>query len=452
MWFRRDLRLRDNPALNAAAATARSDGDGRVVPLFVVDPALWDDAGAVRQTYLINSLNSLGASIDRNLLIRYGNPVQVVLEVARAAGATEVHIAEDFGPYGRARDVAVEEVLAAHGITLIRTGSPYAVAPGRVVKSDGTPYRVYTPFYRAWRAHGWRAPAARPELEPIWWMAMECQGRPPLPDLGGVTLPEAGESAAWALWDSFRAEALEDYDTNRNRPDLSGTSALSAALKWGEIHPRSLLADLGDDAAHEVFRKEIAWREFYADVLHARPDTTREYYDRRFAQMPYDTGPTADERFTAWCEGKTGFPMVDAGMRQLLAEGWMHNRVRMIVASFLVKDLHLEWTQGARHFMQWLRDADVASNSHGWQWTAGCGTDASPYFRVFNPIGQGIKFDPNGDYVRRYVPELAHISGVQVHEPWKVIDGHTHGYPEPIVDHAQERAETLRRYDIVRGV
>jgi deoxyribodipyrimidine photo-lyase len=452
MWFRRDLRLRDNPALNAAAATARSDGDGRVVPLFVVDPALWDDAGAVRQTYLINSLNSLGASIDRNLLIRYGNPVQVVLEVARAAGATEVHIAEDFGPYGRSRDVAVEEVLAAHGISLIRTGSPYAVAPGRVVKSDGTPYRVYTPFYRAWREHGWRAPAARPEPEPIWWMAMECQGRPPLPDLDGVTLPEAGESAAWALWERFRAEALKDYDTNRNRPDLSGTSALSAALKWGEIHPRSLLADLGDDAAHEVFRKEIAWREFYADVLHARPDTTREYYDQRFAQMPYDTGATADERFTAWCEGKTGFPMVDAGMRQLLAEGWMHNRVRMIVASFLVKDLHLEWTQGARHFMQWLRDADVASNSHGWQWTAGCGTDASPYFRVFNPIGQGIKFDPNGDYVRRYVPELAHISGVQVHEPWKVTDGHAHGYPEPIVDHAEERAETLRRYDIVRGV
>jgi deoxyribodipyrimidine photo-lyase len=452
MWFRRDLRLRDNPALNAAAATARSEGDGQVVPLFVIDPALWDTAGPVRQTYLINSLNSLGASIDRNLLIRYGKPVQVVLDVARAAGATEVHIAEDFAPYGRQRDVAVEKVLAAHGVTLIRTGSPYAVAPGRVMKSDGTPYRVYTPFYRAWREHGWRAPASRPEPEPIWWMAMECQGRPPLPDLPGVNLPEAGENAAWALWEKFRVDALDEYDTNRNRPDLAGTSALSAALKWGEIHPRSLLAELGDDAAHEVFRKEIAWREFYADVLHARPDTTREYYDRRFADMPYDTGPTADERLMAWCEGRTGFPMVDAGMRQLRAEGWMHNRVRMIVASFLVKDLHLEWTQGARHFMQWLRDGDVASNSHGWQWTAGCGTDASPYFRVFNPIGQGIKFDPNGDYVRKYIPELSHLSGAQVHEPWNVIDGHAHGYPEPIVDHAQERAETLRRYDIVRGV
>jgi deoxyribodipyrimidine photo-lyase len=452
MWFRRDLRLRDNPALNAAAATARSEGDGQVVPLFVIDPALWDTAGPVRQTYLINSLNSLGASIDRNLLIRYGKPVQVVLDVARAAGATEVHIAEDFAPYGRQRDVAVEKVLAAHGVTLIRTGSPYEVAPGRVMKSDGTPYRVYTPFYRAWREHGWRAPASRPEPEPIWWMAMECQGRPPLPDLPGVNLPEAGENAAWALWEKFRVDALDEYDTNRNRPDLAGTSALSAALKWGEIHPRSLLAELGDDAAHEVFRKEIAWREFYADVLHARPDTTREYYDRRFADMPYDTGPTADERLMAWCEGRTGFPMVDAGMRQLRAEGWMHNRVRMIVASFLVKDLHLEWTQGARHFMQWLRDGDVASNSHGWQWTAGCGTDASPYFRVFNPIGQGIKFDPNGDYVRKYIPELSHLSGAQVHEPWNVIDGHAHGYPEPIVDHAQERAETLRRYDIVRGV
>lgn len=438
MWFRRDLRLGDNPALLAAIEAARADGDGRVVPLFVIDPRLWEPAGPVRQTYLVHSLDSLGASIERNLLIRHGDPREVLVEVARASKASSVHIAADFGPYGSSRDREVEQRL---DVPLVRTGSPYAVAPGRVKKGDGTAYRVFTPFYRAWGAHGWRAPAADIPGDVDWWMPIDCQGRPapetsttPLP-----VLPAAGERAAWDRWEYFRSTKLADYDEMRNRPDVDGTSALSHHLKYGEIHPRSLLVDLGD--GDDGFRREICWRDFYADVLHQQPDSVRASLDVRFdARMRWNDD---DALFQAWSEGRTGFPFVDAGMRQLRAEGWMHNRVRMVVASFLVKDLHIRWQRGAAEFMRWLRDGDLASNTHGWQWTAGCGTDAAPFYRIFNPVSQGLKFDPDGDYVRRYVPELRHLPGKAVHEPWSVLGGYDHGYPEPIVDHKVEREAAL---------
>ena len=228
---------------------------------------------------------------------------------------------------------------------------------------------------------------------------------------------------------------------------MAGTSQLSHALSHGEIHPRSLLAELGTSAGHEVYRKELAWREFYADVLFRNPATLTDYYDPKFRRMRYDSGPAADEKFEAWCSGRTGYPMVDAAMRQLLQTGWMHNRCRMLVASFLVKDLHLEWQRGAEHFEKHLTDYDPASNSHGWQWTAGCGTDASPYYRVFNPILQGFKFDPEGEYVRKFIPELSHIAGAAVHEPWLLLDGGVAGYPDPIVDHSAERAEALARLE-----
>jgi deoxyribodipyrimidine photo-lyase len=226
---------------------------------------------------------------------------------------------------------------------------------------------------------------------------------------------------------------------------LGGTSHLSHALAHGEIHPRTILYRLGSSAGEDVFRKEIAWREFYADVLFHNPHTLTEYFDVKYAKLRYDDPAEKHELLAAWIEGKTGFPMVDAAMRQLKSTGWMHNRARMIVASFLVKDLHFEWQIGARHFEEHLTDYDPASNSHGWQWTAGCGTDASPFFRVFNPITQGEKFDPHGDYVRRYIPELAHIPGKAVHQPWLLVDGLAHGYPTPIVDHATERLEALAR-------
>ncbi len=447
MWFRRDLRLRDNPALLASVEEARASGDGRVVALFVVDPTLWEPAGPVRQAYLVDSLNALGASVGRHLVIRHGDPRTVVPEVAKAAGATGVHIAADFGPYGRLRDEQVQQAL---DIPLVRTGSPYAVAPGRVRKDDGTAYRVYTPFWRAWTRHGWRGPAGDLPTDVEWWEPIDCHGRPERPDLGDLRLPEAGEEAAWRRWEEFRAGRLADYSDLRNRADLAGTSAMSHHLKWGEIHPRSMLTDLGPD--DEVFGKEIAWREFYADVLAQQPDSARASLDRRYdTAMRWTSGDEATALLAAWSEGRTGYPFVDAGMRQLRDEGWMHNRVRMVVASFLVKDLHLPWQLGAQHFMRWLADGDLASNSHGWQWTAGCGTDASPFYRVFNPVLQGLKFDPDGDYVRRYVPELRHLPGKAVHEPWKAIDGYVNGYPEPVVDHAVERDVALADFAAIKG-
>ena len=443
LWLRRDLRRHDHPALGAAAAES-----GDVVALYVLDPVLWDGAGDVRRAWLARSLAAFDSSLGGRLVVRHGDPRTVVPEVAAAARAATVHVSADHAPYGVRRDDAVEEALVADGRRLERTGSPYAVSPGRVRKGDGTPYRVYTPFYRAWLAHGWRAPA--PDADPEWVARtrgpLSSQGIPAAPDLGVTVLGEVGERAALERWDRFRAASLDRYDELRDRADLDGTSMLSAHLRWGELHPRTLLAELGDSPAHTVFRKELAWREFYADVLHHNPTSAREYLRPELAAMEYDTGPAAGARFEAWSQGRTGYPFVDAGMRQLLAEGWVHNRVRMVVASFLVKDLHLEWTQGARWFMRWLRDGDLASNQHGWQWVAGTGTDAAPYYRVFNPVLQGLKFDPDGGYVRRYVPELASVAGAAVHEPWKLPGGRPPGYPAPIVEHDQERRVALARY------
>ena len=225
---------------------------------------------------------------------------------------------------------------------------------------------------------------------------------------------------------------------------------MSVHLKWGEIHPRTLLADLGRQRSEgaATYRTELAWREFFADVLWRSPGSAREYLKPRFARMEYDEPGGS---FAAWRDGRTGYPIVDAGMRQLRSEGWVHNRIRMLAASFLVKDLHVEWRHGARHFMRWLVDGDLASNQHGWQWTAGCGTDAAPYFRIFNPTVQGKRFDPHGDYVRRYVPELRHVDATSIHEPWTLDGGPPRGYPTPIVDHGAERRESLRRFEMLRA-
>ncbi len=449
MWFRRDLRVNDNPALNAAIESARESGDGTVALMTMIDSALWPTWGAAKQAYLVDSLQELNASLDGYLTVCHGDPRDEVVRVAVAANATEVHCAADFTTIGIERDREVGELLAAHGIKLVITGSGYAVAPGRVLKPDATPYRVYTPFYKGWLAHGWRA--AAPYVGPAQWIS-------PVPSvpLPAVALPVgmqrslAGEAEAMRRWEEFRSNGVRDYKELRDRADLDGTSRLSTHLKWGEVHPRTLLQDLGDSPGEEHFRKELAWREFYADVLFHNPHTITEYLNPAFAEMEYDRGPIADARFEAWTQGKTGYPFVDAGMRQLLTEGWMHNRVRMVTASFLVKDLHLEWQQGAAWFFELLKDADYASNQHGWQWTAGCGTDAAPYFRIFNPVMQGQKFDPDGEYVRKYIPELRHIEGSKVHEPWLLPDGYAQGYAERIVDHHVERDESLRRLQAIK--
>jgi deoxyribodipyrimidine photo-lyase len=262
---------------------------------------------------------------------------------------------------------------------------------------------------------------------------------------GPEELPAAGEKAALKRWNAFQDRALAHYDTARDLPAKDATSFLSPYLKVGAVHPRTLLADLAGHRGKsaERFTDELAWREFYADVLWHRPDSAWSDLRTELSGMRYDD---PGDGYDAWRDGRTGYPIVDAGMRQLLATGWMHNRVRMITASFLAKDLHAWWPRGARHFLDHLLDGDVASNNHGWQWTAGTGTDASPYFRVFNPVTQGVKFDPDGDYVRRWVPELAHLPGKAVHEPWSHDDGYAHDYPRRIVDHAEERVVALERY------
>jgi deoxyribodipyrimidine photo-lyase len=310
---------------------------------------------------------------------------------------------------------------------------------------------VFTPFSKAWLDHGWRQPADSPDG--VHWRELEGVGLPrvDLPD--GVALPPAGERAAARRWTEYLDDHLAGYRTDRDRPDLDVTSRMSVHLKWGEIHPRTMLADLAGRRSKgaATYRTELAWREFYADVLWHHPQSARRSLQPRMRGLRSDEGPDADLRFGAWAAGRTGYPIVDAGMRQLRAEGWMHNRVRMITASFLVKDLHLPWTRGARHFLHHLVDGDLASNSHGWQWVAGTGTDPAPFFRIFNPVTQGRTWDPDGHYIRRHVPELADVGGGAVHEPWKLPGGPPGGYPAPMVDHRAERAEALRRHAEVTG-
>jgi deoxyribodipyrimidine photo-lyase len=445
VWFRRDLRLADHPALVDAAAAG-----GPVVALFVSDPRLRRPSGPPRLAFLSRCLRALDETTGGNLVVREGDPSDIVAAVAAEVDAAEVYVSADFGPYGRQRDDAVERALAATGRRLIRNGSPYATDPGTVVKRDGGPFQVFTPFYRAWAAEGWAAPVPVP-AQLRWAGGPRSDGIPPEPLLSAV-LPPAGEAAALARLDAFLAGPDEAYATGRDAPAADATTRLSPYLKYGCLHPRQVLDRLGRSDGHEKLRSELAWREFYADVLWHRPESARRSLHPAMAAMRVDTGAAADELFDAWAAGRTGYPLVDAGMRQLLAEAWIPNRVRMLAASFLVKDLHIDWPRGARWFLRHLVDGDLASNHHGWQWVAGTGTDPAPYFRVFNPVAQAKRHDADGEYVRRWVPELRGLTGRGVLEPWTLPGGPPNGYPVPIVDHAEERAEALARYAMVRGV
>ncbi len=448
LWLRRDLRLDDQPALCAAA------DEGPVLPLFVRDPRL-ARAGRARRSRLEASLAALDDSMDGALVVRSGRPADVVPAVAAQAGARAVHVTGEFTPYARRRDRAVAEALRGIGVPLACTGTPYAVGPGTLLTGGRTPYQVFTPFAKAWREQPLAPPAVRPVSLNF---PRKVDGDALDSELvaHGRSFGPVGEEAARRRWRGFLEDGLVGYAERRDRPDLDGTSRLSTHLKHGELHPRTLLADLarhphsGSDGAR-AFVTELAWREFYADVLWHRPDSAWDDLRSSLAEIAYDTGREAETFVEAWRLGRTGFPFVDAGMRQLRQTGWMHNRLRMVTASFLVKDLHVWWPVGARHFLDHLVDGDLASNNHGWQWVAGTGTDAVPYFRVFNPITQGRRFDPDGAYVRRWVPELAHLWGGQAHEPWRHADGYAHGYPERIVDHDDERRDALDRYAAVRG-
>jgi deoxyribodipyrimidine photo-lyase len=435
LWFRRDLRLGDHPALAAAAE------DTDVLACFVLDPRLEKSSGARRLQFLGDSLRQLRDDLGGRLLVVRGRPEERIPLIATEIDASAVHVTDDFAPFGRRRDERVRTALGS--VPLVATGSPYLVSPGRVTKPNGDPYRVFTPFLRTWREVGWRKPARSGADAARWIDPAQLRQKPcKIPD-PGVTLDiEAGEAAALGQWKSFTDKALQHYHDDRNRPDLPGTSRMSAHLKFGTIHPRTLVADLNvRTKGAQTYLRELAFRDFYADVLRQWPTSAWHNWNSQFDGIATDTGAEAKRRFESWKDGKTGFPIVDAGMRQLRESGFMHNRVRMIVASFLVKDLHLPWQWGAGWFLDQLVDGDMANNQHGWQWCAGSGTDAAPYFRVFNPSTQGEKFDPSGDYIRRWVPELRDATDAHLRKAER-----PKGYPAPIVDHGAERAEALRRY------
>jgi deoxyribodipyrimidine photo-lyase len=431
LWFRRDLRLHDLPPILDAAAAGGGSGGG-VLACYVLDPRLQASSGPRRLRYLYDSLRDLRESLDGRLLVTRGRPETRIPALAKRLDAVSVHVTGDYSPFGARRDAAVRTALG--DVPLEASGSPYLVAPGRVTKHDGTAYKVFTPFYAAWRQHGWRSPARTSASSAHWIDPADVGGEVEIP-AGDIELDlPAGETAARAGWRDFAAGGLAGYAEDRDRPDVDGSSRMSAHLKFGTIHPRTMVTDLGSGAGDQSYLRELAFRDFYASVLHEWPDSAWWNWNRSFDAIETDDDDDARARFETWKAGRTGFPIVDAGMRQLADTGFMHNRVRMIVASFLVKDLHLPWQWGARWFLEQLTDGDMASNQHGWQWAAGCGTDASPYFRVFNPTTQGDKFDPDEVYVRRWVPEYG-----------------SDGYPEPMVDHGTERAEALRRYERIRA-
>ena len=329
----------------------------------------------------------------------------------------------------------------------VATGSPYAVSPPRLTTKSGLPYKVFTPFYRAWREHGWPEPASS-DPGRVDWVSTRGEAIPDDPMLpSDLVLPSAGERSAQDAWRKFREERLRGYPAERDRPDVDADVSAFHIPAFRRAPPTH--APLGTGARRRTLHDRAGMARFYAAVLWSWPESARSTFDARMSGLAVDGGPDAEALFECWAEGRTGYPIIDAGMRQLKAEAWMHNRVRMLVASFLVKDLHLDWRWGARHFMRHLVDGDLASNQHGWQWTAGTGTDASPYFRIFNPVTQSKRFDPDGDYIRRWIPELRNAALQYVHEPWRSpipID-----YVDPIVDHARERKRSLAGYALLRS-
>lgn len=456
-WFRRDLRLADSPALCAAVATGRP-----VIPLFIVDENVLAPAGPTRAAFLQASLASLSDSMGGALVVRTGYPVDVLQSFAKEVGATSIYATGDYANYGARRDRESFRALEESGISLHFVDTPYAVAPGTITSKTGDPFKVFTAFRRVWDTLEIPAPLEAPKVEwlpaPSEPLSRVTEGAGKIrPDYFGdlpdapPSLPPAGEAAARTLLQKFEAR-VDSYDEDRNDPGRDGTSSLSPHLRFGSIHPRQIIAGLGGNGdGRRVFISEITWREFYADVLYHQPRSVWENLQQQMDFLDVDRDDKAVDRFQAWARGETGYPLVDAGMRQLLETGWMHNRVRMVAASFLVKHLHLDWRWGARWFMWRLIDGDIASNQHGWQWTAGTGTDAAPYHRIFNPTTQAERFDPDGTYVHRYLPELRTVTAPQCLQPGGG-EGllKPAGYVPPMIDAKSEREEALRRFAVAR--
>jgi len=436
VWFRKDLRLADNPAW--AAATTDHD---EVEALFVLSDRLLEAAGSLRRNLLFAHLRALSADLGRrggSLRVETGRPATVVPELAAEHDA--VYWNRSYTPFSRLRDDAVVE---ATGPPIETFDGDVVHAPETVLTGGGTPYRVFTPYYRRWdQTPG--EPASHAGQASV---LGRCRDEIPTFE-SPVMAP--GEASAHERLGRF-LDAVDRYEDDRNRPDLDGTSHLSADLKFGTISARTVVERVGrSSSGRRAFVRQLAWRDFHAQVLYHAPQTIDHAYREEFDSIAWADD---DAAVTAWQDGQTGYPIVDAGMRQLLVEGWMHGRVRMIAASFLVKDLGVDWRIGERHFRRLLVDADPAQNVGNWQWVAGTGADAAPYFRIMNPITQSRRFDPDGAYIRRYVPELAALDGPGIHAPWErpletaaagVVLGRD--YPYPMVDHAEAREITLRRF------
>jgi len=450
LWFRRDLRLHDLPALHRVL-----EGGGLVVPVFVVDPSLLDGRwpSANRRWFLAGALRGLQQALrDRGsaLVLARDDPRRAIPELASRYAAARVVVSRDGSPYAHGRDEAVAASLRAAGVAFEAGRGQLIHEPSEIRRGDGGPFSVFSPFHRRWLEQPVREVLPAPDHLP----GPAGAAGPPASDvdpadlLGDTTptadpalLLEPSEPAARARLERWATSAaLDDYATGRDRLDLEGTSRLSQDLRWGLLSPIEVLhRTAGDGPGRARFAAELAWRDFYAHLLWREPRVARESFQRQFDRIAWSTDAAAIQ---AWKDGRTGYPVVDAAMRQLRASGWMHNRARMITASFLTKHLGVDWRVGESHFMEHLVDGDPASNNGGWQWAASTGTDAQPWFRVFNPTLQGRRHDPNGDYVRRWVPELAAagLSGPEVHEP------PPGAYVPPIVGHAEARGRALEAF------
>ncbi len=464
-WFRRDLRISDNTSLHEAFTRS-----SRVIPFFCWDDAILraPDVGPARVNFLLRSLESLAKNLEamgHRLIVRRGLPHEELVRLAKETGAEAVFANRDYEPYARERDARVRVALDSVGVVFSSFKDSVVWEEREVLTGTGGVYTVFTPYSKSWRLR------ARPEPRPR--LAHAKQPIPaevvslPLPSGGaelghplGHELFPAGEKAAQQALDAFIERRVFGYCEGRDHPaDEHGTSRLSPHLRFGTINVRTLLKRLAEtrtraatDAERkgcDVWESELIWREFYAQILANHPHVARGSFRPEYDQLEWSG---KDEWFQAWCVGQTGYPIVDAAMRCLNATGWMHNRLRMVVSMFLTKDLLVSWQKGERYFMQRLVDGDLAANNGGWQWSAGTGTDAAPYFRIFNPSSQSEKFDAEGRFIRRWVPELSSMPDALLHEPWEdPLWLARSRYASPIVNHKVQRDRCLAMYKKVRG-
>jgi deoxyribodipyrimidine photo-lyase len=462
LWLRRDLRLADHPAMGAAV-----DEGEPVVPVFCFDQRLLRGRhrSGPRTQFLLECLRDLDRSLRERgsgLVIRYGAPERELVGLVKELPARTVHATADVGPFARRRDERVRAALERAGATLDTHPGLFAVDdPGSIRTQAGQPYSVFTPFYRAWMRAPRRSPGRAPDRLPELPRRVR-KGR--IPKLAQLALRQevespapGGERAARARVREFLERGLDRYGEERNALSAGATSALSPYLHFGCVSALELEQRLPASAGAEEFRRQLCWREFYAHVLGAFPANARSEHQQRYRGTI--TWSHARQRFAAWCEGRTGYPIVDAAMRQLLREGWMHHRGRLIAGSFLTKDLGIDWRWGERWFMRLLIDGDEANNNGNWQWIASVGVDPQPPARrIYNPARQQARFDPDGEFVRRYLPELELVPDAYLAEPWTMprnvqleaqcVIGRD--YPPPIVDHNRARREAIARYTAAR--